>query len=67
MIENGIKSNYKKIYNIYGPQNSGKSWLMNNLKNDLLKKDQKNQRIIYVNFNGQDSDVADLESVKIFL
>lgn len=40
---------------------------MNNLKNDLLKKDQKNQRIIYVNFNGQDSDVADLESVKIFL
>ena len=60
LIENGIKSNYKKIYNIYGPQNSGKSWLMNNLKNDLIKKDQKNQRIIYVNFNGQDSDVADL-------
>lgn len=59
-LENGLKSNYKKIYNIYGPQDSGKSWLINNLKNDLLKKTQENQRIIYVNFSGQDSDVADL-------
>ncbi|MDE6434627.1 MAG: hypothetical protein K2L07_10425 [Lachnospiraceae bacterium] len=60
IIENGLKANYKEIYNIYGPQNSGKSWLINNLKNDLLKKAQEEQRIIYVNFNGQDSDVADL-------
>ena len=59
-IENGLKANYKEIYNVYGPQNSGKSWLINNLKNDLLKKAKENQRIIYVNFNGQDSDVADL-------
>lgn len=59
-IEKGLKANYKEIYNIYGPQNSGKSWLINNLKNDLLKKAQEDQRIIYVNFNGQDSDVADL-------
>ena len=59
-IEKGLMANYKEIYNIYGPQNSGKSWLMNNLKNDLLKKAQEDQRIIYVNFNGQDSDVADL-------
>lgn len=59
-IEEGLAASYKKIYNIHGPQNSGKSWLINNLKNDLLKKEQENQRIIYVNFNGQDSDVADL-------
>lgn len=59
-VEKSLKANYKEIYNIYGPQNSGKSWLINNLKNDLLKKAQENQRIIYVNFNGQDSDVADL-------
>lgn len=59
-IEKGLKANYKEIYNIYGPQNSGKSWLINNLKNDLLKNAQKDQRIIFVNFNGQDSDVADL-------
>lgn len=60
MLEKEIKSNYTKIYNIHGPQYSGKSWLMNNLKNDLLKKAQEDQRIIYVNFNGQNSDVADL-------
>lgn len=57
---NGLNANYKKIYNLYGPQYSGKSWLLNNLKNDLLKTAQENQKIIYVNFNGQDSDVADL-------
>ncbi len=59
-IEKALTSNYNQIYNIYGPQNVGKSWLINNLKNDLLKKASENQRIIYVNFNGQDSDVADL-------
>lgn len=59
-LVNGLKANYKKIYNLYGPQYSGKSWLLNNLKNDLLKTAQENQKIIYVNFNGQDSDVADL-------
>lgn len=59
-IEKGLKSNCNEIYNIYGPQDSGKSWLISNLKNDLLKKAQKNQRIIYVNFNGQISDIADL-------
>ncbi len=59
-IETGIKSNYKKIYNLYGPQSSGKSWILNNLKNDLLKNAQENRHIIYVNFNGQESDIADI-------
>lgn len=59
-IEKGIKSSYKKIFNIYGPQDSGKSWILNNLKNDFLKNAQNDQHIIYVNFSGQDSDVADI-------
>lgn len=59
-VEKALSANLKKIYNICGPQNSGKSWLINNIKNDLLKQGAENQRIIYVNFSGQDSDVADL-------
>lgn len=59
-IEKGIKSSYKKIFNIYGPQDSGKRWILNNLKNDFLKNAQNDQHIIYVNFSGQDSDVADI-------
>lgn len=59
-IDNEIKLLYKKIYNIFGPENSGKSWIMNNLKNDMLKNATEDQRIIYVNFRGEDSDVADI-------
>lgn len=57
-IEKGLKEHYKNIYNIYGPKSSGKSWLMNNLKNDLLKNIKPNQKVIYINFTGQLSDVA---------
>lgn len=59
-IENGLKSKYKKIFNLHGPQSSGKSWLLTNIKNDLLKSAGEKQRIIYVNFTGLDSDVADI-------
>lgn len=59
-IEKGINFSYKKIYNIFGPQSTGKSLLLTNLKNDLLKKAKDNQRIIYVNFNGVDSDIVDI-------
>lgn len=59
-IEKNFKKTYKKIYNIYGPQATGKSWLLNNLKNDLLKKADNNQKIIYINFSGQPSDIADI-------
>lgn len=58
LIHNGFKATYKKIYNIYGPQATGKSWLLNNLKNDYLKKVKDNQKIIYINFTGQSSDIA---------
>lgn len=60
LVQDGIKSSYKKIYNIYGPHGSGKSWLLNNIKNDLLKKATTNQKIIYINFSGQMADVADI-------
>ena len=59
-IDEEICASYKKIFNIYGPQSSGKSWILNNLKNDLLAKGNKNQRIIYVSFNGKDADIADI-------
>lgn len=59
-IKNGIKASYKKIYNIYGPHGTGKSWLLRNIKNDQLKKITDQQKIIYINFNGQMSDVADI-------
>lgn len=59
-VYSGIKAYYKKIYNIYGPQCSGKSWILNNLKNDLLRNEKEDTRIIYVNFSGRDSDVADI-------
>lgn len=60
LVENGIKSSYKKIYNIYGSHGTGKSWLLRNIKNDLLKKITSQQKIIYINFNGQLTDVADI-------
>lgn len=60
LVQNGVKSSYKKIYNIYGPHDSGKSWLLNNIKNDLLKKATADQKIIYINFSGQMADVADI-------
>ena len=60
LVQNGIRASYKKIYNIYGPHDSGKSWLLNNLKNDLLKNARPEQKIIYINFNGQITDVADI-------
>ena len=59
-VEKGLRSSYKKIFNIYGSPSSGKSWLLTNLKNDLLKKAEKNQHIIYVNFSGLDSDIVDI-------
>lgn len=60
IVQDGIKTSYKKIYNIYGPHGSGKSWLLNNIKNDLLKRATADQKIIYINFNGQMADVADI-------
>lgn len=59
-VQDGIKASYKKIYNIYGPHGSGKSWLLNNIKNDLLKNATADQKIIYINFNGQMADIADI-------
>lgn len=59
-IYTGLKATYKKIYNIYGPTGSGKSWLLNNLKNDLLKENDSTSKIIYINFNGYDSDIVDI-------
>lgn len=60
LVEQGIKSYYKKIYNIYGPHGSGKSWLLNSIKNDLLKEATDNQKIIYINFSGQMADIANI-------
>lgn len=59
-IENSINNHYKNIYNIYGPKNTGKSWILNNLKNDKLKNASAKQKIIYINFCGNDSDIADI-------
>ena len=59
-VQEGIKAAYKKIYNIYGPHGSGKSWLLHNVKNDLLKNATADQKIIYINFNGQMADIADI-------
>ena len=47
-VQNGIKSANNKMYNIYGPHGSGKSWLLNNLKNDTLKRITPDKKIIYI-------------------
>lgn len=59
-VQNGIKSANNKMYNIYGPHGSGKSWLLNNLKNDTLKRITPDKKIIYINFTGQMTDGADI-------
>lgn len=43
------------IYNIYGKEFTGKSWVMNKLKWDLLRS--KNNKVIYINFCGNLSDI----------
>ena len=61
ILEKYIKYPSVSIINIYGQKNTGKSWVLQNLKNDLLKKPMTgNQRIIYINFSGHLSDVSDI-------
>ena len=48
------------IINLYGAKNTGKSWIMQNIKNDMLSLSKENQRIIYINFYGLHSDITDI-------
>lgn len=59
-IEKGIKNGYKKIYNIFGAADVGKSWIANNLKNDLLNRSNESNRIIYIKFLGNTTDIGDI-------
>lgn len=61
ILEKYVKYPSVSIINIYGQKNTGKSWVLQNLKNDLLKKPLTgNQRIIYINFSGLVSDISDI-------
>lgn len=58
-ILNGLHSNGQIIYNIYGKKSSGKSWILQNIKEDLLRMSPE-KKVIYINFSGNDTDLGDL-------
>jgi hypothetical protein len=62
-ISYNIRNNRQIIFNIFGAELTGKSWVLDKIKCDLLR-DKKN-KVIYVKFWGDSSDI--LQICRMFL